>query len=199
MQKMPRTNLPRTNLPPGAKNISYHLTVDDVLFSKETADLIVTRMMDGMYLGRILKSLSLNMSTIRKWEKQSPDFAEALADARKTQAYMLVEETLEDVNAPLETMPEVTQLKVKTEVKRWVAEKYNREQFAQKVDMQLGVSLADVMDSISPSDSDTELPVTTQDVTEPIDAESTPVVISEQVEPDGKLKELPHAERNSGL
>ena len=205
----------RSVIVPGAKNIRYEMNVGTSQFDKDMADLIIERMMDGMYLTKVLKALDLSMSTIVKWEKQSPDFKEALNEARKALSFSLVDSTLEDAEVPLETMPEVHQLKTKIENKRWVAEKYNREQFGAKLDMSHSMSLADVMDSIKPSTEDEPIdaPIDTQidtqidphepiDTNEPIDAQFTDVIVPDtnpaESAPQGNIpnKEKIHGEES---
>ncbi len=112
------------------------------IYSDELADEICERLADGESLLKICKDERLpSKTTVFKWIAKNADFADNYARAREAQAEGFAEEIV-----AIADTGDIDRIKTQVDARKWVASKILAKKYGDKLDLNVGVSLASMTD-----------------------------------------------------
>lgn len=105
------------------------------LYTKELGDKICFKIMEGISVHRICQDESMPCpATLYKWLRTEPEFLENYREAKENQADLFVEQLLEIPD----TEEDVQRAKLKVDVRKWAASRFNAKKYGDRVDMNMG-------------------------------------------------------------
>lgn len=104
-------------------------------YTKEIGDAICHKIMEGISVHKICEEESMPCpATLFKWLRTEGEFLDNYREAKENQADLFVEQLLEIPD----TEEDVQRAKLKVDVRKWAASRFNAKKYGDKMDMNHG-------------------------------------------------------------
>lgn len=116
---------------------------DLALLDQVGEDKVREMLEEGKAITRICVELGVGKRALHEW-LEAPERAALLTRARTRAADLLAAETLEIADSAGEQAGEIAKAKLRTDVRRWLAGKWNPAQYGEQRGVQVNVNVADM-------------------------------------------------------